>query len=326
MAPDAPVIREDIKDKNDGAHGPRKHHNHVFNWQAGDKAAADAAFAKADVTIKEMIVYPRVPSVPARDLPVRRLVRQDQGRAHAVGHVPGAARHPHGRLADLEDSRAQDPRHRARYRRRLRQQGRRLSGLHLRDRRLDRDRPAGEMGRGPHREPLDHRVRARLPHGDGNRRHQGRQGDRAALLHHRRPRRVRRLRQRHQMAGRAVQHHHAARTTSRPRMLGRRRLHQQGAGRRRLSLLVPRHRGGLLHRARHGHHGAEARHGSGRVPDEEPDPARAVPLHVGVRLGIRFRRLSDRPEQGDGDGRLQEAARRAEGASRKPSSAARRAS
>ena len=64
MAPDAPVIREDIKDKKEGAHGPRKHYNHIFNWQAGDKAAADAAFAKADVTIKEMIVYPRVHPCP----------------------------------------------------------------------------------------------------------------------------------------------------------------------------------------------------------------------------------------------------------------------
>ena len=64
MAPNSPVIREDTKDKTEGAHGPRKHYNHVFNWQAGDKAAADAAFAKADVTIKEMIVYPRVHPCP----------------------------------------------------------------------------------------------------------------------------------------------------------------------------------------------------------------------------------------------------------------------
>src|SRR6476660_2969505 len=64
MSADAPVIREDIKDKKEGAHGPRKHYNHVFNWQAGDKAKADAAFAKADVTIKEMIPYPRVHPCP----------------------------------------------------------------------------------------------------------------------------------------------------------------------------------------------------------------------------------------------------------------------
>src|SRR5260370_317230 len=52
MAQNAPVIREDIKDKTEGAHGKRKHYNHVFNCQAGDTAATDAAFAKADVMIK----------------------------------------------------------------------------------------------------------------------------------------------------------------------------------------------------------------------------------------------------------------------------------
>jgi aerobic carbon-monoxide dehydrogenase large subunit len=64
MAPNAPVIREDIKDKTEGAHGKRKHYNHVFSWQSGDKAATDAAFAKAEVTIKELIVYPRVHPCP----------------------------------------------------------------------------------------------------------------------------------------------------------------------------------------------------------------------------------------------------------------------
>ena len=32
------------------------------------------------------------------------------------------------------------------------------------------------------------------------------------------------------------------------------------------------------------------------LADEEPDPARAVSLHLGARLGIRFRRLSHRPD------------------------------
>src|SRR3954463_3470072 len=35
MTDGAPMIREDLKDKNDGAHGTRKHYNHIFNWQAG---------------------------------------------------------------------------------------------------------------------------------------------------------------------------------------------------------------------------------------------------------------------------------------------------
>jgi carbon-monoxide dehydrogenase large subunit len=64
MAPNAPMIREDLKDKTDGSHGKRKHYNHIFSWQAGDKAATDAAFDKADVKIKEMIVYPRVHPCP----------------------------------------------------------------------------------------------------------------------------------------------------------------------------------------------------------------------------------------------------------------------
>ena len=64
MSDGAPMIREDLKDKTDGSHGKRKHYNHIFSWQAGDKAASDAAFAKADVTIREMIAYPRVHPCP----------------------------------------------------------------------------------------------------------------------------------------------------------------------------------------------------------------------------------------------------------------------
>jgi carbon-monoxide dehydrogenase large subunit len=36
MTADAPMIREDLKDKTDGAHGKRKHYNHIFSWQSGD--------------------------------------------------------------------------------------------------------------------------------------------------------------------------------------------------------------------------------------------------------------------------------------------------
>ncbi|MFL5029598.1 MAG: aerobic carbon-monoxide dehydrogenase large subunit [Xanthobacteraceae bacterium] len=64
MTPDAPVIREDLKDKSEGVHGKRKHANHVFTWQTGDKEAVDAAFKKADVTIDELISYQRVHPCP----------------------------------------------------------------------------------------------------------------------------------------------------------------------------------------------------------------------------------------------------------------------
>src|SRR6478609_629358 len=64
MDPDAPVLREDLAGKTSGAHGPRKHHNHIFEWTVGDKDLTDAAFKKADVTIKEMISYHRTHPSP----------------------------------------------------------------------------------------------------------------------------------------------------------------------------------------------------------------------------------------------------------------------
>lgn len=64
MAADAPLLREDIKDKTEGAHGPRKHHNHIFEWTIGDRTGTDAAFDKADVTIREMLSYHRTHPSP----------------------------------------------------------------------------------------------------------------------------------------------------------------------------------------------------------------------------------------------------------------------
>ena len=64
MASDAPLLREDLKDKTEGAHGARKHHNHIFTWEIGDKGGTDAAFDKAEVTIKELISYQRVHPCP----------------------------------------------------------------------------------------------------------------------------------------------------------------------------------------------------------------------------------------------------------------------
>src|SRR3984893_16292113 len=51
----APVIRDDIEGKAD---------NHIFDWEAGDKAATDAVFAKADVVVTQDMLYPRVHPAP----------------------------------------------------------------------------------------------------------------------------------------------------------------------------------------------------------------------------------------------------------------------
>ncbi len=56
---DAPILRDDVAGKDDVGQGHRRHPNHIFHWEVGDKSATDAAFASAAVTIKEDIAYPR---------------------------------------------------------------------------------------------------------------------------------------------------------------------------------------------------------------------------------------------------------------------------
>ena len=56
-----------------------------------------------------------------------------------------------------------------------------------------------------------------------------------------------------------------------------------------LRLLVPDHRGGLPRRADRRLPRVRARHGPRRAAPEEPDPPRAVPVHVESRLGLRLR-------------------------------------
>ena len=64
LEPGAPVIREDLSGKNVGAHGPRRHHNHIFNWQIGDKDKTARVFENAEVTVKQDMLYPRVHPCP----------------------------------------------------------------------------------------------------------------------------------------------------------------------------------------------------------------------------------------------------------------------
>lgn len=61
---DAPVLREDLAGKTEGAHGKRYHPNHIFTWDAGDKEKADAAFSAAQVTVTQDMFYQRVHPCP----------------------------------------------------------------------------------------------------------------------------------------------------------------------------------------------------------------------------------------------------------------------
>jgi carbon-monoxide dehydrogenase large subunit len=64
LAPDAPVLREDLQGKTEGAHGARRHHNHIFTWEVGNAEATEQAFASAEVTVKELVSYQRVHPSP----------------------------------------------------------------------------------------------------------------------------------------------------------------------------------------------------------------------------------------------------------------------
>jgi aerobic carbon-monoxide dehydrogenase large subunit len=55
LDPDAPVIRDDLEGRTD---------NHIYDWEAGDAAACERAFATADVVVSEDILYPRVHPAP----------------------------------------------------------------------------------------------------------------------------------------------------------------------------------------------------------------------------------------------------------------------
>ena len=55
LEPDAPVIRDDHAGRAD---------NHIFDWESGDAAATEAAFAGADVVVEQAMVFPRSHPAP----------------------------------------------------------------------------------------------------------------------------------------------------------------------------------------------------------------------------------------------------------------------
>ena len=57
-------LREDIQGKTEGAHGARRHDNHIFTWEIGDKEGADKALDEGEVTVKELVTYQRVHPSP----------------------------------------------------------------------------------------------------------------------------------------------------------------------------------------------------------------------------------------------------------------------
>ncbi|MEV4168355.1 MULTISPECIES: aerobic carbon-monoxide dehydrogenase large subunit [unclassified Nonomuraea] len=55
LDPGAPVIRDDLEGRTD---------NHIFDWEAGDRARTDAIFEQAEVRVEQDLIYPRVHPAP----------------------------------------------------------------------------------------------------------------------------------------------------------------------------------------------------------------------------------------------------------------------
>lgn len=64
LAEGATVLREDLNGIMSGAHGPRRHPNHIFLWEVGDKEATEQAIDASDVVAEEMVYYHRTHPCP----------------------------------------------------------------------------------------------------------------------------------------------------------------------------------------------------------------------------------------------------------------------
>jgi carbon-monoxide dehydrogenase large subunit len=56
LDPDTPIIRDEP--------GSERTNNHIFDWEAGDRAATDAVFADAEVVVSQDMIYPRCHPAP----------------------------------------------------------------------------------------------------------------------------------------------------------------------------------------------------------------------------------------------------------------------
>lgn len=106
MAQGAVVLREDLAGKSEGQHGKRVHHNHIFTWEMGDKAATDGVFKNAAVTVKEKITYPRVHPCPLETCGCVASFDKVKGEltVHMTSQAPHAVRTVVSLLSGLPES------------------------------------------------------------------------------------------------------------------------------------------------------------------------------------------------------------------------------
>ncbi|MEY7851875.1 aerobic carbon-monoxide dehydrogenase large subunit [Natrarchaeobius sp. A-rgal3] len=87
---DAPVIREDIEDKED---------NHIFDWETGDEEATRRAFEEADVTVEEQMLYQRLHPAPIETCGA--VGDYDPGKDKLTVHMTSQAPHIHRTLFSM---------------------------------------------------------------------------------------------------------------------------------------------------------------------------------------------------------------------------------
>ena len=105
VADGAPVIRDDKADQAD---------NVIYDWEVGDAAGTDRAFAQADLISRLRAALPPLAPVPDRVLRLDRRLQPGHLEAHRLHDHPGAAHHPCRGRDGGRASRAHDPDHLAR--------------------------------------------------------------------------------------------------------------------------------------------------------------------------------------------------------------------
>ena len=150
LADGASLIRDDKENQAN---------NVIYDWEVGDKDGTDRAFAQADLVSKIQLHYPRSHPSPIECCGSIADFNRSTSKLTVYMTSPGTPHHPCRRLIGGGASRAHDPDRRAGHRRRVRQQGPRVSRLRRLDPGFDPPRTSGEMDRGPHRQPDLHWLR-----------------------------------------------------------------------------------------------------------------------------------------------------------------------
>ena len=285
---DAFVLRPD--------RGADKQNNRIWHWESGDKAKADAALEAADVRIEEDIYIPRIHVASIETCGC--VADWDPVRQQLTLHMTSQAPHAIRTVLALVAGGAGLPISEQNIRVKTHDIGGGFGGkvpvypgyvlavaasfligkpvkwIEDRSENLQADSFA-----------RDYHIHAEMGADQGRQDHEPQGPD------DRRPRLQRRRGGSLEVPGRPVQRdHRLLRLPERVRR-GRRRLHEQAAGRRRLPLLVPGDRGRPRDRADGRHPRPRHRQGPGPAPDGELHPARPVPVQDADRLVVRLGQL-----------------------------------